>query len=69
MFKVARGEIEAPPAVQTLCLKELNSSLYGLEEDRTKGATDKITINIVGIDANEGPSVIIEGEAKAVSDE
>jgi hypothetical protein len=69
MFKVARGDIEAPAAVQTLCLKELNSSLYGLEEDRTKGATDKITINIVGIDANEGPSVIIEGEAKAVSDE
>jgi hypothetical protein len=49
MFKVARGEIEVPPAVWSMCLKEINTTMYGLEEDRTKGGNDKVTVVITGI--------------------
>ncbi|MDB3923331.1 hypothetical protein N9359_04465 [Luminiphilus sp.] len=69
MFKVARGEIEASPAVQSLCLKELHSSLYGLEEERTKRASDSVTINITGIGADNAKDIsraLIEGESREV---
>ena len=57
LISVARGDIEAPPAVQALCLKELHQHMYGLEQDRTKGATDKVTINITGIGGGEPKDV------------
>ena len=51
LIKVAIGEIEAPPAVQTLALKEINQHKFGLEEQRDKKSTDNVTINISGIGA------------------
>jgi hypothetical protein len=67
ILRVARGEIEAPTAVQVLAVKTANDLLLGLEEARDKKATDKVTINIVGM--SEERPIVIEGEAKEVPDE
>ena len=61
LWKIAHGEIEAPPAVQSLALKELHNHLYGPEEQRDKRSTDKVTINILGIGGGEATGITIDG--------
>jgi hypothetical protein len=49
LFKVSRGEIEAPSAVMALALKEINGLVLGSEEERQKRSTDSVSITITGI--------------------
>ena len=73
LISVARGDIEAPPAVQALCLKELHQNLYGLEQERTKGSTDKVSITITGLsdtkDVSPATVTISNDSGEVVSDE
>lgn len=68
LFMVARGEIEAPSAVQSLALKTINELVLGVEEDKHKKSNDKVTINITGIGI-EPTGVTIDGQAEEVGDE
>lgn len=68
LFQVARGEIEAPSAVQSQALKTINELVLGVEEDKHKKSNDKVTINITGIGA-EPAGVTIEGSTGEVEDE
>ena len=62
LMRVARGEIEAPSAVQALAVKTVNELLLGVEEERHKSSTDKVTINITGIGGpKDVEGVTIEG--------
>ncbi|MDA7583737.1 hypothetical protein N8739_00655 [Luminiphilus sp.] len=76
VIKVARGELEAPAAVQALCLKELHTHLYGLEAERNKVGSDKVSITITGIGAplstekDISPAVVtISSSSEEASDE
>ena len=68
LFRVARGEIEAPSAVQALALKEINGLVLGVEEERQKRSTDSVTINISGIGGadNSSGSVVISNDTGEV---
>jgi len=63
LIRVARGEVEAPSAVQTLALKTVNELLLGTEESPNKRAHEAITINITGVGAEAG--ITIDGESTA----
>lgn len=64
LMKVARGDLEAPSAVQTLAVKTVNELLLGVEEERHKSGTDKVTINITGIGGpKDVEGITIEGES------
>jgi hypothetical protein len=76
LIGVAHGDIEAPAAVQALCLKELHSHMYGLEQERTKNSTDKVSITITGIggdplgkDVSPATVTISNDSGEVVSDE
>lgn len=61
LMAVARGEIEAPSAVQSLALKQINELFYGTEIAPTKAGSDKVTITIVGMhDAKDVDGITIE---------
>ena len=60
LMKVARGETEAPSAVQTLALRSVNELLLGTEESPNKRTHDKITISITSV-GGEPTGVTIDG--------
>jgi hypothetical protein len=70
LMRVARGEIEAPSAVQSLALKQVNELFYGTEVAPTQAGNDKVIINITGIGAPQDvPGITIEGTSGGTEDE